>query len=486
MAYSQQPILILTGMHRSGTSLLSSLLQSAGVNIGKKLIPANEGNPKGYFENADFVNFHESILFSLGINSIGWTTQEKIVPPLTYVEEARRLIEENQDFENPWGWKEPRTSLFLDFWSDLLPSAYFIFVYRSPWEVIDSLYRRGDDIFHHNPELALQVWSTYNRLILNFYNLHQEKCLLINLETVIKNPQILAQIIQEKFGISLSAIDSSLYDNSALKRDVKKSQRRHLIKVYFPEIWQQYQELNIISGFENSWLDDIDNLSSNSWALQDWLDLRLLNKKLKQEKESSDQHLHSLYQELGEITGKKEATEFQLSQSQIQLEETKSQLSQSQIQLEETKSQLSQSQIQLEETKSQLEETKSQLSQSQIQLEETKSQLSQSQIQLEETKSHLSQSQIQLKELQQELNNHQVQLQKSQLDFKQLHFYFDRSQEELKQTQQQLKEIEANFTQKEEELKNCQEEIISMKTSKFWRMRNQWFKIKGSFGMVKE
>ena len=38
-----QPI-IITGMHRSGTSLAASLLQSMGVDIGDELVGAMRGN----------------------------------------------------------------------------------------------------------------------------------------------------------------------------------------------------------------------------------------------------------------------------------------------------------------------------------------------------------------------------------------------------------------------------------------------------------
>ena len=49
-------------MHRSGTSLVSSLLQRAGIHIGEKLIAANSANPRGYFEDVDFYEFHENLL----------------------------------------------------------------------------------------------------------------------------------------------------------------------------------------------------------------------------------------------------------------------------------------------------------------------------------------------------------------------------------------------------------------------------------------
>jgi hypothetical protein len=474
MNIHQQPILILTGMHRSGTSLLSSLLQSAGVNIGKKLVAANEGNPKGYFENSDFVEFHENVLFSLGIDKIGWTTLENCHPPSYYVDDAQKLIELNQDYDKPWGWKEPRTTLFLDFWSNLLPSAYFIFVYRSPWEVLDSLYRRGDDIFHHNPELALQAWSSYNRQLLRFYQKYPEKCLLFNLEKITVNPNNLIEMINDKFNLSLPSVDSSIYDPSFLKTDARKSQRPHLLKLYFPQIWEQYQELNTITDFHDGCVETLESLPDNAWVLDDWLNVRLLEKRLKQEKKFSDDHLHSVYGQLGEITGEKEALEFQLQQTQQELHNTQSHL---QAQLENTQQELqntrSHLQAQLEDTQQELQNTRSHL---QAQLEDT-------QQELQNTRSHL---QAQLENTQQDLQDKKYELQQQQLGFKELHFYFERSQEELKQTQEKAEEITKNLQKKEEQLQKCYEQISFMETSKFWKIRTRWFKIKKSLGIVQE
>ena len=45
----EPPCFAITGHHRSGTSLVASLLQSAGLDIGERLMVANEYNKRGYF-----------------------------------------------------------------------------------------------------------------------------------------------------------------------------------------------------------------------------------------------------------------------------------------------------------------------------------------------------------------------------------------------------------------------------------------------------
>ena len=72
-------VIAVTGMHRSGTSLVASLLQSAGINIGQRLMNAGEGNVKGHFEDLDLVEFHESILKSPGFSNTRITTFKMII-----------------------------------------------------------------------------------------------------------------------------------------------------------------------------------------------------------------------------------------------------------------------------------------------------------------------------------------------------------------------------------------------------------------------
>ena len=273
-----KPTLIITGMHRSGTSLVTAWLQSAGLDIGKNLLEANYSNPKGFFENTDFLDFHRNILSSIGLEPRGWIIQEKIVVPDQYIDQAKQLIKDNTSQTKAWGWKEPRTSLFLDFWSKLLPDAKFLFIYRAPWEVVDSLYRRGDKLFYKSPELALEIWANYNQNILDFYSKNAEKCLLINLNSIIQNPSILIKKIEEKLGIPLNVLDQQVYDSSLIKTQIAESVHPYIIQEFFPKISNLYNQLNAMADLTDTDLVNLNpHLISNQF-LRDWVDLRHLHR----------------------------------------------------------------------------------------------------------------------------------------------------------------------------------------------------------------
>ncbi|NJL52619.1 MAG: hypothetical protein HC930_11085 [Hydrococcus sp. SU_1_0] len=127
----------------------------------------DQGNSKGHFEDLDFVEFHQQVLKAQELNIAGWTKANRLEVPDSFRALAVDLLATRQAL-GIWGWKDPRTTLFLDFWSELIPHAKYIFVYRSPWDVVDSLFRRHDVIFQQDPNFALTQWCNYNQAILDF------------------------------------------------------------------------------------------------------------------------------------------------------------------------------------------------------------------------------------------------------------------------------------------------------------------------------
>lgn len=201
-----EPI-IITGMHRSGTSLTASFIQEIGVNIGQNMFPADICNVKGYFEDIDFLEFQRSLLQKscppgdAGWSDWGWTESEKLDRSLwsSYIPEAQKLIASRQG--SIWGWKDPRTSLLLEFWHQLLPNARYLLVYRSPWDVVDSILRQNRGVFPYRPEYALKIWGFYNRHLLSFYRQHRERCILANINGFVKQPTRLMQLLEKKLGL---------------------------------------------------------------------------------------------------------------------------------------------------------------------------------------------------------------------------------------------------------------------------------------------
>ena len=203
---------VIAGMHRSGTSLVASYLASLGVHMGDRLIPADSRNPRGYFEDADFVELHGRILRDCtaageaGHQDWGWTESERLdrAPLARYAAEARDLAARRAGTPGIWGWKDPRTTLLLDFWDEILQErALYVLPYRFPWEVADSMQRLGADVFLRNPEWAYPIWSFYNRHLLDFHKRHPDRSLLVSANALLRDPARFTALLREKLGLAV-------------------------------------------------------------------------------------------------------------------------------------------------------------------------------------------------------------------------------------------------------------------------------------------
>jgi glycosyltransferase involved in cell wall biosynthesis len=204
--------LIVTGMHRSGTSFVASLLAAWNVRMGRRLVPADRGNPAGYFEDVDFLALNRRMLIACtpeenGHRDWGWTESERFDPePLASFRDEASALAASRAGEGTWGWKDPRTSMLLDFWSDLLGSeARFLLLYRHPWEVADSMLRTGADLWLSHPGYPARIWTQYNRRILDFHRRHRERTLLVSTNRLLRTPEAFAEILRQRFDVDADA-----------------------------------------------------------------------------------------------------------------------------------------------------------------------------------------------------------------------------------------------------------------------------------------
>jgi len=203
---------IVTGMHRSGTSLIASLLAAWNVRMGDRLLPADRGNPAGYFEDVEFLDLNRRILAACtpdeaGHRDWGWTasgTFDESQASL-FRDEAAALVAAREDGP-AWGWKDPRTSMLLDFWDGVLRyEGQFLLLYRHPWEVADSMLRTGAQEWLAHPDYPARIWTDYNRRLLDFHGRHRERSLLVSANRVLRDPAAFAALVQRHCDISAAA-----------------------------------------------------------------------------------------------------------------------------------------------------------------------------------------------------------------------------------------------------------------------------------------
>src|SRR5687768_3561358 len=180
--------IVITGMHRSGTSVTASFMMDLGIHLGNQFLSSDRTNPRGSFEDIDFVELHRRILEAAtpegdgGHRDWGWTESESIDRSRfhAYGQAAQDLVSTRATGPGLWGWKDPRTSLLLDFWDEIFAGqALYVFLYRFPWEVANSIQRVDAGPFLNNPEYAWRIWSSYNRQLLDFFHRHSDRAVQI-------------------------------------------------------------------------------------------------------------------------------------------------------------------------------------------------------------------------------------------------------------------------------------------------------------------
>jgi hypothetical protein len=153
------PVIVI-GSHRSGTSLVTRLLDDLGLFVGKKL----DDNHEATF----FQSLNDIFLLQSGGR---WDNPE----PIQRFLDDRDNLQLTQDYVNflmqspqaasflglrkylrckkianldvPWGWKDPRNTYTLPFWLMLFPEAKVIHVYRHGMDVAKSLNYRCNKNF---------------------------------------------------------------------------------------------------------------------------------------------------------------------------------------------------------------------------------------------------------------------------------------------------------------------------------------------------
>ncbi|MDZ7807377.1 MAG: sulfotransferase [Gracilimonas sp.] len=168
----KQPIMIM-GMHRSGTSMLTRILEKSGIFVGN-----------------DLSQYHESYFFyqlnNLLLNQLGgrWDNPPDFNYLLNNEPELKINLEYFDDilnsvmfrkylglksyvksggynnFDFNWGWKDPQNTITLPFWLKIFPEAKLVYIERHGVDVAKSLKKRNDDTL----ERGIAKYQKYKKL----------------------------------------------------------------------------------------------------------------------------------------------------------------------------------------------------------------------------------------------------------------------------------------------------------------------------------
>lgn len=166
-------LLLVLGMHRSGTSALCAALAACGVSFGSRLIDPMAGvNDDGFWEDVGVVAINEELLAladsswyapAPGLPEVNWSSE--IYQPLR--EQAAALLRAGFGDAPLQALKDPRLCLTLPFWlalcDELGIAARVCIISRAPLEVAYSLQRRDHFPVGYGLRLCATYWRCINR-----------------------------------------------------------------------------------------------------------------------------------------------------------------------------------------------------------------------------------------------------------------------------------------------------------------------------------
>jgi hypothetical protein len=148
--------IVVLGMHRSGTSLVTRVLHELGCHVGAV------DWEKGHFEQAEVIAINDALL--AGAGDYRWFDADPASFP-AHEECGTELIGRIEavvqalNTDRPWVLKDPRLCVTLPWWKAHLSTPLYVLVLRDPTEVAMSLQRRN----RMPLDLGKTMWESYFR-----------------------------------------------------------------------------------------------------------------------------------------------------------------------------------------------------------------------------------------------------------------------------------------------------------------------------------
>ncbi len=177
-------VVVVLGMHRSGTSLLSNILQYLGCNMADDSDHNHERNPAGYWERPQLVALHDEILKLIGRPvdrplhllpfPAGWWRSREVQAVKRWMMEF--VSSELSRDSALWGFKDPRTCRLLPIWNEIFEALslepVYVHALRRPQNSARSMALAPLKSIELSTIQSELMWLTYQADILRYTNDH--------------------------------------------------------------------------------------------------------------------------------------------------------------------------------------------------------------------------------------------------------------------------------------------------------------------------
>ena len=219
----KQTCILVMGMHRSGTSAMTGLLETLGVYLGSELMAANEANPKGYFENDRLYRLNEKLLSQSDSSWQDVFYDVEKIGTIDDIEELKQTILEEFKYSKRFAIKDPRLMYLFPLYERALKALGIeikvILSYRNPYEVAHSLRKRDG----FSIEKSLLLWS-YHFLLAEKYSRKYDR-VFVGFDELLAQPKEVVKHIDKYLHTHLM----KHYDSEKIAFFLSKNLKHHNI-----------------------------------------------------------------------------------------------------------------------------------------------------------------------------------------------------------------------------------------------------------------
>lgn len=224
-------IIVVLGMHRSGTSATTRALLTMGVALGDRLMPPiADVNDGGFWEDLDINALNIEMLKELGTDwhHLAPVTSQQARQLLDngYGRRAVELLQGKVSGVQIFGFKDPRTAKLLPFWKTVLDGSGFdvgyVLALRNPMSVVKSLLKRDG----FPPEKSYLLWLGHVLNILT--EMQGERCVLVDYDRLLQSPDVELARVAGALALEIDDVESRRYQTEFLDQRLRHT-------VYRPE-----------------------------------------------------------------------------------------------------------------------------------------------------------------------------------------------------------------------------------------------------------